>query len=92
LGRFFDAHVVERDNRRMRELADDACFLQEALAGFTAREFLGEELDGYLAADHGIVGACDAASGTGADDFENFVASDLHGDLSLRLMTIPVDE
>ena len=48
------------------------------------RQFLGKKLDGHLAADHGIVRAGHTAGGTGADDFENLVASDLHGDLSLR--------
>src|SRR5260370_475587 len=48
------------------------------LARFAAGQFLGEKLDGHKAADHGIVGTGHATMGTGADDFKNFVASDLH--------------
>src|SRR6267143_1038729 len=62
----------------MGELANDARFLKEALACFALGQFLGEQLDGHQAADHGIVSACHTAMGAGADDFENFVASDLH--------------
>jgi len=72
----------------MRELADDARFLNEALARFATGQFLGEQLDGHQAADHGIVGACHPAMSAGADDFENLVASDLHGDNSLRPLSL----
>ena len=68
----------------MGELADDARFLKEPLAGFAGGQFLWEELDGHGAADHGIVGARHAAIGPGADDFENFVASYLQEVRSLR--------
>src|SRR5258708_13108156 len=69
----------------MGELADDARFLNEALACFAGGQFLWEKLDGDEAADQGIVGARHAAMGPGADNFENFVASDLHEVRSLRL-------
>jgi hypothetical protein len=84
LGGFLDAHIVQRHDRRVGELANDARFLKEALPGFASSEFLCEKLDGHLAADHGIVRPRHAAGGAGADDLENLVTSNLHGDLSLR--------
>src|SRR5260370_41962057 len=69
----------------MGELADEARFVSEALACFGGGQFLWEKLDGDEAADQRIVGARHAAMGAGADDFENFVASDLHEVRSLRL-------
>ncbi len=66
-------------------MADDARFLDEALARGAACQFLGEQLDGDQAADHGVVGASYTSMSAAADNFQDFVASDLHGDISLRL-------
>ncbi len=66
---FVDAHIVERNDRRMGQLADDARFLDKALARFTLGPLSGQELDSDQAADHGIVSASDPASSSGADDF-----------------------
>ena len=77
LSGFVDSHVMQSDDRRVRELPDDASFLKEALPGLATRQFGWEKFDGNLAADHWIVSARHPAVGAGADDFENCVASDL---------------
>src|SRR5207253_5195335 len=91
LGGFVDAHIVERDDRRMGKLADDTRFLKETLARCAARQFLGKKLYGHQPADQRIVRACHASMRTGADDFENFVASNLQEVRSLRFgNTVPL--
>jgi len=77
---FLDAHVMQRDDVGVRELADDASFAQEAVASFALRDFGRENFDGHGAADQGIEAAHDAASGADAESFKELVATDLHGD------------
>jgi hypothetical protein len=68
----------------MGELADDASFLNETLPGRAVSQFLWEKLDGYQAANQGIVGTRHAAVSASADDFKNLVSSDLQVDLFLK--------
>jgi len=75
---FFNAHVVDGDDGRMRELADDAGFAEKASAGFPAGELRREEFDGYKAVNERIMSAHDAAVGASAESFENLVATNLH--------------
>jgi hypothetical protein len=77
-----DAHVVDSDDRGMRELADDAGFPKEAIARFTASEFRGEKFDGDETVDERIMSADNTATGAGADRFEDLIASDLQGEWS----------
>jgi len=74
-----DAHVVNVDDRRMREFADDAGFSKEVRAGITAGELRRKEFDGDKAVDERIVRADHTAVRAGAQSFENFVATDLQG-------------
>jgi len=76
---FVNAHVVKGENAGMRDLADDARFLEEFFAGFAAGDFRGENLDGDDAADERIVRADDFAEGASADGVENFVTANFHG-------------
>ena len=76
---FVDAHVVQGEDARMRDLSDDARFLKKFLARFAARDFRGENFDGDDAADERIVRANDAAEGARANGIENFVTANFHG-------------
>src|SRR5882762_1070854 len=76
---FVNAHIVQGENARVRDLTDDACFLEKFLAGFAACDFRGEDFDGDNAADEGIVRADDAAEGASAHGIENFVTANFHG-------------
>src|SRR6185295_15214468 len=84
---FFDAHVVQRDDVRMRELADHPGFAQEAVPGFALSDFRRENLDGHRAADQGIEAAHHAAAGADAESFKELVTTELrlHGDLPFSL-------
>jgi len=57
------------------------------LARFSLGPFLGQELYGDQTADHGVVSASDSSSGAGTDNFQDFVASDLHV-ITLRQMAL----
>lgn len=74
-----DAHVVNGDDGGMRKLANDAGFAKKTVAGVTACERGGEELDRDGAVNQGIMGADDAAVCACADSFEDLVATDLQG-------------
>src|ERR1700756_2429421 len=76
---FFDAHVVKRDDRRMRQLTDNARLAQETVAGLATREFGGEKLYGNRAVDERVITADDTAMSARADGFKDLVAADLHG-------------
>jgi hypothetical protein len=75
---FVDAHVVQRKDCRMGDLAEYPRFLKEAIARGATRYFGREELDGDDAANVGVMRAYDAAKGAGADSIENFVTADFH--------------
>ena len=81
---FFDAHVVDGDDGRMREFSHDAGFAEEAIARFPAGELRREEFDSDKAVNERIVSADDTAVGASAESFENLVATDLHCDDLLR--------
>src|ERR1051326_4287320 len=76
--------IIGSKPRTTRLLANDAGFVQEAIAGVAAREVGGKELDGDGAADHWIKAANDAAGGAYAEGFEGLVGSDLHGTFLFR--------
>ena len=75
---FFDAHVVDGDDGRMREFTDDAGFAEKASARFPAGELRREKFDSDKAVNERIVSADDTAMGASAESFENLVATDLH--------------
>src|SRR5579885_1787535 len=74
-----DAHVVKRDDVRMRELSDGAGFLQEAFPAFSAGQVRGEQFDGDGATNERVEGSGHAAESACADGVEDLVSADLHG-------------
>ena len=79
LRHFVDTHVMQGENAGMRDLSDDARFLEKLLAGFASGDFRGENLDGDDASDERIMRANDAAEGASADGVEDFVTANFHG-------------
>jgi hypothetical protein len=71
---------VNGDDGRVGELADDAGFAKEVIAGVTAGQLRGEELDGYGTVNEGIISPNDAAVRAGAEGFENLIAPNLQGE------------
>jgi len=63
---------------------DDARFLKKTLSSFAAGPIPWEQLDGDQAARSLDRGHAPHGMSAAADNFENLVASDLHGDLFLR--------
>ena len=74
-----NTHVMNSNDGWMRELADHAGFAKEAVARVPAGEFGREKLDGHGAVDERVMAANDSAMGTGAEGFEDLVATDLQG-------------
>jgi hypothetical protein len=75
---FFNTHVVNGDDARVREFADHACFAKKAMASVATGKCGREKLDGDGTIDEWIVTANDAAMGTDAECFVDLVAADLH--------------
>src|SRR5579863_6479246 len=63
----------------MRNLPNDARFLDKALAPLAFGELWREKLDGDVASDHRIERAHDFACGTCTDGAHNLIAAYLHG-------------
>ena len=81
---FVNAHVMQREDAGMIDLADDASFLKEFFARFAFGDFSRENLNGDDTADVGIVRTDDAAKGASADGVENFVATNFHVKTNFR--------
>src|SRR5260221_12148974 len=79
---FVDTHVMQGENAGMRDLSDDARFLEKLLAGFASRDFRGEDFYGDDAPDERVMCANDAAEGASADGVEDFVTANFHAALS----------
>src|SRR5882724_2200146 len=79
---FVDTHVMQGENARVRDLSDDARFLEKLLAGFAARDFRGKNLDRDDAPDERVMRANDAAESASTDGVEDFVTANVHGGLS----------
>lgn len=77
LRRLLDAHVMNGDDGRVGELADDASLAEEMVAGITAGELRGEELDGHGTVNERVVSANNATMRACAEGFENLIAPDL---------------
>ncbi len=85
LGCLVDAHIMQRQNGRVRNLTNGTCFLKEAIAGCAAGDFRGKDLDGDNTPDERVVCADDAAEGARADRVENLITTDLH----LQILSTP---
>ena len=81
---FVDTHVMQGENAGVRDLSDDARFLEKLLAGFASRDFRGEDFYGDDAPNERVMRADDAAESASADGVENFVTANFHGGLSRK--------
>ena len=68
----------------MRDLSDDARFLEKFLAGFASRDLRGENLNRDDASDERVMCANDAAESASADSVKDFVTANFHGGLSRK--------
>jgi len=74
---------VQGENARVRDLSDDARFLEKLLAGFASRDFRGKNLEiATMRPMNGSWCANDAAESASADGVEDFVTANFHGGLS----------
>ena len=70
---------MQSENTRVRDLSDDARFLEKFFAGFAFRDFRGEDFKCDDAPDERVMRANDAAEGASADGVEDFVTANFHG-------------
>ena len=75
---------MQGENAAVRDLSDDARFLEKLFAGFASRDFRGKNLDRDDAPDERIMCPNDAAESASADSVEDFVTANFHGGLSRK--------
>jgi len=75
---------MQGENARVRDLSDDARFLEKLLAGVASRDFRGKDFYGDDAPDERVMRPDDAAESASANGVENFVTANFHGGLSRK--------